>query len=173
MATLTLLRHAQAEPHAPTGEDIDRPLSMRGREQAKELGAVLRAHDAVPELVLCSSANRAAQTWKLSGLADGDDATIEVRVLADIYGADAAELLDLIREIPPEISRVLVVGHEPVMSHLARILAGQESDEAAAERVRTGISTATLAFLDVPGAWADLERRSATLTGLARPEGDH
>lgn len=171
MATLTLLRHAQAEPHAATGEDFDRPLSMRGREQAKELGDLLRTHDAVPELVLCSSANRAAQTWKLSGVAT--DSATEVRMLAQIYGADAAELLELIRAVPPQVRQVLVVGHEPVISHLARILAGPESQQEATQRVRSGISTATLAFLDVPGAWADLERRSAVLTGLASPDGDH
>src|SRR5690625_6692090 len=73
MATLVLLRHAKAEPHGSGGADFDRPLSLRGRHQAGGLGGLLTAHDAVPQVVLCSAAVRAAQTWQLAavGLPEG------------------------------------------------------------------------------------------------------
>lgn len=176
MRQLTLLRHAQAEAHAPTGQDVDRALSMHGRAQAKNLGALLRAHDAVPQLVLCSAANRAVQTWKLTatGLAAGTGEPhgadgIEVRRLPELYGAGPADLLDLVRATPPSITSVLVVAHEPVVSHVARILAGPRSQEQAMARVRTGMSTAMLAFLRTESPWAELERGTADLVGLAEP----
>ncbi|MGC0273404.1 SixA phosphatase family protein [Pseudactinotalea sp. Z1739] len=174
MARLSLLRHAQAEPHAPTGADIDRALSLHGRTQAKGLAALLCAHDAVPDLVLCSSANRAVETWKLieTGLdeQDVDTSGIEVRRLPEIYGAGAGELLDLVRALPGQTASVLVVGHEPVISHVARILAGPDSQKAATARVRTGMSTAMLAELRVDCPWAELGRGTATLTDLAEPQ---
>lgn len=173
MAHLTLLRHAQAEPHAPTGQDEDRALSLPGRTQAKGLGALLASRDAIPDLVLCSAANRAVKTWKLTatglGESGADVSGIEVRRLSEIYGADPGELLDLVRAVPTTASSVLVVSHEPVISHVARILAGPGSDEAGMARIRTGMSTAMLAFLRTSGSWADLARGGAVLTALARP----
>src|SRR5690625_1605246 len=168
MATLVLLRHAKAEPHGSGGADFDRPLSLRGRHQAGGLGGLLTAHDAVPQVVLCSAAVRAAQTWQLAavGLPEG----IEVAQREDMYGADADELLDLLHAVPDRATRVLVVGHEPVISHLARVLAGPGSEDAAMHRVGAGMSTAMCAFLQVDQPWAELERRGAVLTGLDRPE---
>ncbi|HLS26099.1 MAG TPA: histidine phosphatase family protein [Beutenbergiaceae bacterium] len=178
MRQLTLLRHAQADPHSPTGEDADRALSIRGREQAKNLAALLRAHGAVPQLVLCSTANRAVQTWKLTaaGLTEAspdhhpNNNGIEVRRLPDLYGAGPGDLLDVVRATPAEVTSVLVVGHEPVVSHVARVLAGPQSQEQALARIRTGMSTAMLAFLRTENPWPELGRGAATLTGLAEPE---
>ena len=174
MRALTLLRHAQAEPQAASGEDVDRALSMDGRDQAMALGALLRAEDAVPDLVLCSAANRAVQTWKLTataltGSGEQDESSIDVRRLPELYGAGPSELLELVRQIPPATTSVLVVGHEPVISHVASILAGPGSQEAATAQVRAGMSTAMLAFLRTDAPWAELARGGATLAGVARP----
>lgn len=173
MRRLTLLRHAQAESQAPTGADVDRALSLTGRTQAKSLGHLLITHDAIPDLVLCSAANRAVETWKLlaAGLGDngGDDSAIEVRRLPELYGADPGGLLETIRSVPQAVGSVLVVGHEPVVSHVARILAGAGSDETGTDRIRTGMSTAMLAFLRISAPWAGLGRGGAVLTGVDRP----
>lgn len=167
---LTLLRHAQAEPHSHTGEDIDRPLDLQGREQAAGIGPLLREHGVVPDVVLVSAALRAVQTWQLASaeLPEG----IEVTIVPELYGADARDLLDLIGTHAGRATSVLVVGHEPVISLVAHTLADEHSDDAARQRVSTGVSTAMLAFLRTERDWADLERDTATLVGLDRPEGE-
>ena len=175
MRRLTLLRHAQAEPQSGNGADVDRALTMRGRDQATALAGLLSEQDAVPDLVLCSAANRAVQTWKLTataltGAGEQDESSIDVRRLTELYGAGPTELLDLVRQVPPATTSVLVIGHEPVISHVASILAGPDSQEAATAQVRAGMSTAMLAFLRTDAPWAELARGGATLAGVARPE---
>ena len=163
---LTLLRHAQAEHHAT--HDVDRTLTVGGRADAHAIGERLRESAIVPQLVLCSSAARARQTWELAANAYGDGAeAIEVQYLDLLYGADLEEVLDLLHGVGEEVSEVLVVGHEPVTSAVAHYLAGPSSQEAAALRVRTGMSTATAALLSYRGPWARLDRHGAVLTALA------
>jgi phosphohistidine phosphatase len=163
---LILLRHAQAEHSAST--DYDRVLTVTGRAQATVVGQRIAERDIVPDLVLCSAAVRARQTWQLAAAALGDAAeNIDVTYSEDLYSADVDEVLDLLRAVAPEVVRVLVVGHEPVLSGTAHRLAGPKSQESAALRVRTGISTATTAFLEFNAPWATLTDRSAVLTGLS------
>ena len=163
---LTLLRHAQAEHHAT--HDVDRTLTLDGRGDARAIGQRLQESAVVPQLVLCSSATRARQTWELAANAYGTDAeAIDIQYLDLLYGADLEEVLDLLHGVSEEVTDVLVVGHEPVTSAVAHYLAGPSSQEEAALRVRTGMSTATAALLSHRGPWARLERHGAVLTALA------
>lgn len=163
---LMLLRHALAEPGG-NGADFDRPLSIVGRRQSTVVGERLLEYDAIPQVVLCSAATRTRQTWQLAAAALGERAeAIEVRYLEELYGADEDEVVEVLRALAPEVTGVLVVGHEPVMSAVARLLAGPRSQEEALVRVRTGISTATVAFLETARAWSALTARSAVLRGL-------
>ncbi|HLS62325.1 MAG TPA: histidine phosphatase family protein [Ruania sp.] len=163
---LTVLRHAQAEQNAI--HDVDRGLTLAGRGDARVIGERLHEAGVRPQLVLCSSAARAQQTWQLVANAYGEDAeAIEVQYLELLYGADLEEVLTLLHEVSEETADVLLVGHEPVSSAVAHHLAGPSSQEAAALRVRTGLSTATAALLSYRGPWSRLDRHGAVLTALA------
>lgn len=163
---LTLLRHAQAEHHAT--HDVDRALTLDGRGHAQAIGQRLHENGILPQLVLCSTATRARQTWELAANAYGQEAeTIAVQYLDLLYGADVEEVLGLLQGLNDEVSDVLVVGHEPVTSAVAHHLAGPSSQEEAALRVRTGMSTATAALLSYRGPWQRLDRHGAVLTALA------
>lgn len=167
---LTLLRHAQAGHHAT--HDVDRTLTPDGRADARAIGERLQEGGIVPQLVLCSSAARARQTWEQAANAYGDATeAIDTQYLDLLYGADPEEVLDLLRGLSEDVSEVLVVGHEPVTSAVAHHLAGPSSQEAAALRVRTGMSTATAALLSYHGPWQRLDRHSAVLTALATCRG--
>ena len=163
---LTLLRHAQADQNAL--HDVDRTLTLAGRGDARVIGERLHEAGVAPQLVLCSSATRAQQTWQLVANAYGATAeAIEVQYLELLYGADLEEMLELLQGLGEETTDVLVVGHEPVSSAVAHHLAGPSSQEAAALRVRTGLSTATAALFSYRGPWQRLDRHSAVLTALA------
>src|SRR3954466_7196461 len=71
---LYLIRHAEAADPAEHATDEERPLTDRGRDQAKRLGAALARHEVRPAVVLTSPLVRARQTaegllaaWKSKG----------------------------------------------------------------------------------------------------------
>lgn len=164
---LVVLRHAKAESG---GREVDelRPLALAGRRQCVRVGAALSERGLIPELVLCSSAVRARQTWELlrGGLGDVEP---EVQILDALYEAGAAEIIAQVREVDERVRTILVVGHEPTISSVAAALATEQSDGQAAMRVATGIPTATFAVLELAGPWAELAPRTARLTTVVSP----
>lgn len=162
---LTLLRHAKSEQDG--SPDHGRVLAARGRRQAPAVAAHLRESGRIPELVLCSSATRARQTWELVARELG--AAPEVRYLDSIYAADVEDVLAAIAEVSDAVESLLVVGHEPTTSEVAAHLAGPDSDPAAVALVRVGVPTAALCLLETAAPWADLGRGAATLTAVLTP----
>ncbi len=150
-----LLRHAKAD--RPTGPaDFERSLTERGRRDSQVAGEWLRSQGYVPDLVVCSSARRARQTWKQ---ANGTlDRTPPVRYEREVYDAAAPyDLIAVIRQVPIETQVLLVVGHNPTIEMLSADLDpdGGKPD---------GLRTASLAVHTVDGEWVDLDSGAAPLT---------
>jgi phosphohistidine phosphatase len=164
---LLLVRHAKsAWPDVP---DHERPLGPRGRRQAPIMGAWLRAHGYRPDLVLCSTAERARETWQL--MAGELDNSPRVRAEERIYGAAGATLLDLVRQTPRVVSTLVLVGHDPGVPELAGTLAGGYAAPAAraVRRMQAKFPTGAIAVLAVPGAWRDLDSGAGRLTDFVVP----
>jgi phosphohistidine phosphatase len=161
---LILLRHAKSA--WPDVADQDRPLAGRGRRAAPAAGRWLRESGHVPDLVLCSTALRARETWQLAQeeLGAHPQTTFERRV----YGASAAELLELAREAPSGVRRLMIVGHEPTMSDLTLELADDDRG-AALDRVRAKFPTAAIAILVFTGSWPELGPGKARLAEFVVP----
>jgi phosphohistidine phosphatase len=172
--TLVLFRHAKsAWPDVP---DHERPLANRGIRAAPVMGRWLRDAGLVPDLVLCSTARRARETWQFAqtGLAATPPVSFEHR----IYGEDATGLLALIREVPPATGTVLLIGHNPSIEDLALMLASlpgaAEPGSGAAspgdlERMRAKFPTAAIAVLQPAGTWHALAKGRARLTAFVTP----
>ncbi len=126
----------------------------------------LRATAVAPDLVLCSPARRAVQTWE--GVAPGVPPDTAVEIDEAIYHAEGDELLDRLRAVPPRIGSVLVVGHNPGLQDLAADLVGS-GDPALRERLVTKFPTGALATLEVLGEWHDLTWGEANLVGFVVP----
>ncbi|HVX05074.1 MAG TPA: histidine phosphatase family protein, partial [Rhodanobacteraceae bacterium] len=62
MRELLLLRHAEAMNAGPDGRDAERPLSVHGQAEARDVGIWLAGQGAQPDAVLCSPARRAQMT---------------------------------------------------------------------------------------------------------------
>ncbi len=166
---LVLLRHAKSD-WPDDVPDHERPLARRGRRDAPAAGRWLRKSGYVPDLVLCSTARRARETWQLAEEELGalPQTTFEPRV----YGASATDLADLARQQPPDVRTLLIVGHEPAMRALTLELADaqpEDGDLAALGRVRAKFPTAAIAVLTFTGTWPELAPRQARLTGFAVP----
>ncbi|HPX36061.1 MAG TPA: histidine phosphatase family protein [Mycobacterium sp.] len=162
MRTLVLMRHAKSDYPEGVG-DHERPLADRGIREAGLAGEWLRANFPVIDAVLCSSATRTRQTLGRTAV----DAPTEF--LDRLYGASPGEVIDEIKKVGDDVSTLLVVGHEPTMSHLALGLAGPGSDREAAEQIDRKYPTSAIAVLRVPGPWADLGLSGAELTSFHVP----
>jgi phosphohistidine phosphatase len=163
---LHLLRHAKSSWDDPDQADLRRPLAPRGRKAAKALERHVRAMNLAPDLVLCSPAVRAVQTWE--GVARGLPPGTPVELDEAIYNAGAGDLLGRLRRLPREIDSVLVLGHNPGLEDLALglVVAG---DARLRTRLETKFPTGALASLALAAAWHDLRWGTATLVDYVVP----
>jgi len=119
--TLILLRHAKSAWPKQT-LDADRPLAPRGLRDASAAGRWLGEHAPRIDLVVCSTAIRAVQTWELAAA----ELAKKPRVRHDecLYEASAQELLTTTVELPSNIATALLVGHNPGLENLLTVLTG-------------------------------------------------
>ena len=158
MRHLLLLRHGAAAATSTAG-DRERPLTREGRRAVHGLRAHLSVSEPPPDLVLCSPARRTRETLEL--LAPAWAPKPESIVEEALYLADAASLLQRLRDIEPETGGILVVGHNPGLEMLARILAGT-GDQA----LSGGFPTAAVAIFEISAPWSELAPASAKLLRL-------
>jgi phosphohistidine phosphatase len=150
--SLLLLRHAKSSWDNPAAADFDRPLASRGKKSATVMGQYLIGAVGAPEVVLCSTAARARETWRrIAALAA---APIEARFLEELYMAAPERLLAILGRLPDEVDCVLVIGHNPGLEQLARLLC-QDGDAESLARMTEKFPTAALAEirLDIPRWW--------------------
>lgn len=140
---LIVMRHAKAG-ELPGGPDFERALKPRGRTDSASAGQWLRASGYRPEVVLCSAARRARQTWQYVAEALGAEA--EVLTEERLYGADADELAEIMRATAAGTGTLMYVGHNPAAADLVAMLTGTEPD----------FPTAAIAIIGAIGDWADL-----------------
>lgn len=150
------MRHSKSDYPEGVG-DHDRPLAPRGEREAALAGDWLRDHVPTIDAVLCSSAMRTRQTLARSGI------TAPVTYRDELYAATPGTMLAEINTVADSVNTLLVLGHEPTVSHLALGLAGPGSDHSAAEGIRAKFPTSGIAVLGVDGAWAGVEPGSAEL----------
>ena len=126
--TLFLLRHAKSSWNNPRLDDRERPLNRRGLRDAPLVGKFMAGLANLPELILSSPAHRAYETAKIVA-AELDHDLAAIRIHDAIYEAHPADLLKIIRGIPPTVSSALLVGHNPGITSITNILAGSEIEK--------------------------------------------
>ena len=176
MRRLMLLRHAKTEHDAPSGQDQDRRLDDRGRLDAAAVGGWIGRHLPVPEMVLVSTAVRAQQTWEIVRHAMQDATRTvaplpQVETLDELYGAEPAQLLQIIRMAETTDPRqLMLIGHNPGMHELALALAGS-GDAAAKKALEDNLPTTGLAILDFAiEDWNEVAFRRGTLVRFTSPK---
>jgi phosphohistidine phosphatase len=153
---LIVLRHAKSG--WPTGvPDHRRPLGPRGKREAPLAGQWLQQHAQPIDLVVCSTAQRARETWDL--VAAELEPAPEVRLEDRVYDASEARLLDVIRELPQAASTVLFVGHNPGLEDLISVLTG---------RYYT-MKTSSIAVMTSEADWSAADLGWATLETAETP----
>jgi phosphohistidine phosphatase SixA len=118
---LFLVRHAHSDPGEP---DELRPLSGRGREQARELAEQLVSVE--PALVVASPLLRARETASAIAKLTGAELRVDERLAP---GASADDVLDAVGAAD---GSVVAVAHQPDCSEIAAALGAGERDFAPA-----------------------------------------
>lgn len=140
---LIVMRHAKAG-ELPGGPDAERALRPRGCRNATAAGQWLASRGVLPDLVFCSHARRARQTWQyVSAELAGEPAVSNDQRL---YQADADGLLEVFAETAPTVRTLMYVGHNPAAADLTEALTGRAVD----------LPTAAIAIIGLDLAWAGL-----------------
>jgi phosphohistidine phosphatase len=168
LRTLILLRHAKSSWDQPELADVDRPLAERGQQAAPAMARHLSAQGLVPQVVLCSHAERVRQTWEL--LAPELGRGVACRVLRSLYLAAPRRLLQTVRRLGDDVEVAMMIGHNPGLASLAVTLAGRGRKKNLA-RLRRKFPTAALAVLEFEVAtWKDLAPGTGRLAAFVRPK---
>ena len=166
MHRLHLLRHAKSSRDDGV-EDRDRPLSRRGRDEARLIGKNLPQAAGAIDLVLCSPALRTRQTAELAlaGFAP------PLRVVFDdlLYLAGQEALMRRLCGLDEAAAAVLVIGHNPGLHELAIKLAAPASPRFR-ELASGKFPTMARASFAIEGRWQTLARSTHALTDYVTPK---
>ncbi|NOX62516.1 MAG: histidine phosphatase family protein [Chloroflexi bacterium] len=159
MKLLLLMRHAKSSWDPPYRSDFERPLAKRGLRDAPLMGEFLAETRYRPQLIISSPAMRARMTAERAAAAMNleDNLRFDDR----IYLAAARDLLQVAAELPDDIERAMLVGHNP----------GFEDAVEALCRGSVRMPTAAVACiaLDIEH-WRDIARAAGVLQWLLIPK---
>lgn len=156
---LVVVRHAKAEDPGLSTDDHARPLTERGRRDARAAGSQLALIGVAPRRALVSDAARTRQTWLEMAHELGD---AEVIVAPRLYHAELSTFVAVLDDEPDDAHTVLVVGHNPGLEELVRYLAQQV----------VALSTATALVLEAESGpdWPQaIRRRDWRVAHVLRP----
>lgn len=158
MKTLLLMRHAKSSWKDDKLADKERPLNKRGKHDAPMMGQLLIEHELVPQRILSSSALRARQTAE--SIAETAQYDGDVTYMDELYMAEPESYIDALRELPNEVERVMVIGHNPGLEMLLQLLSGQiqAMPTAVIAHVALPIDHWSQLSIDTPGELVDIWR---------------
>jgi phosphohistidine phosphatase len=160
MKTLLVLRHAKSSRDDPSLQDHARPLNDRGLRDAPRAGAMLKEKDLIPDAILCSPAVRAQDTARLA--AKAAKFTKPIETVADFYPGDPRDYIQELKNLPDDLNRVMVVGHNPGLEELVWHLSGGPQE----------LPTASVTHFELPVEhWNELSHKTrAKLIFIWRPK---
>jgi phosphohistidine phosphatase len=149
MKTLLLMRHAKSSWKEKNLPDHDRSLKKRGKKNAIQVGELLKTKGLVPQKIFCSTAERASKTAAIVAKECGYHEEIEYR--DDLYMAEPTTIFNILRTVPDEVDRVMVVGHNPGLEGIAQVLDGRV----------VSLPTASIAYIILPiKGWQEINNES-------------
>jgi len=119
---LYLTRHAKSSWKHPDLSDFDRILNKRGKHDAPLMGVFLKNKRISPDLILSSPAKRAIQTAKILAR-ELEYPHEKIQTNQHIYLADSDTLVNILQNVSDESQRLMLIGHNPGLTHLANHLA--------------------------------------------------
>ena len=162
--TLLLLRHAEAYPESSGSSDFDRPLSGQGQAEAIHVANWLNEYHGLPDHARSSTATRARQT---AGAVFGHRALDTFNLTFDdrLYLAGLQTLLEILAETSNSVAQLLLIGHNPGLTHLLDYLAPPD----ALPPDRRFMTPASIAQITFKLNWSDLNPQCSSSCELIYP----
>jgi phosphohistidine phosphatase len=160
MKKLLIMRHAKSCWKYTDLSDHERPLKKRGKNDAKKMGKLLKSKKIIPDVIICSTAERAKETADL--LIEGMKYKNDVIMSDALYMAEPSHILSAINENAKKQKTVMVIGHNPGSEALLQILTGKVES----------LPTASIAYVTAKiDSWKEIEKcKDVKLKKLWRPK---
>ncbi len=115
MLNLSLIRHAKSDWTNFDGDDMSRPISLKGKKKTEKILKFLEKKEKkiVFEEIFCSPSRRTKETLKL--LLEKISNNPKIYYLEDLYHSSGINIFDTVM-LHAKLNRVLVVSHEPLIS---------------------------------------------------------
>ena len=151
---LYLIRHADAAPVGADGNDLARPLTDLGHQQAKAMAAALVKHGVAFDAVITSPLIRQTTEHLIAALPEPHP---PLHVFEEIgFEVRPKKIVSFLDTLPAK--SIAIVGHQPGLSRFAGWLIGDKD-------VGLSLAKAGFARLDCP----EWEKGSGSLVELVTP----
>ena len=159
---LYLVRHAKSSWKDASLSDRDRPLNGRGRRSVVDMGKRMLKQGHKPDLILSSPARRAISTAKSIAKELAYDRSDIVRH-EKLYFSGVRGMINVLEGVDDRYQKVMMVGHNPVMTSLMNILANSST---------VNMPTCAIAVIGFDiASWAELDTVDGDLLGYDYPKG--
>ena len=124
MKSIILIRHARSSGVSSNIIDYDRPLNLKGINEAELAGDILLNKKTNLDVMISSTANRAISTARIIG--SRINIKHQIQEEKKIYGSSAEALLNIIISLDDNIHSVAFVGHNPALYIVSKKLSGEQ-----------------------------------------------
>lgn len=159
---LVLIRHAKSSWNNPLLSDYNRPLNERGLRDAPEMGRRLAKHNVKPDLIIASTARRAAETAKAiaAGVGYAEEA---IQWVDELYHCVPAVFKEVLSTVDDKVKSVFMVAHNPGTTEFAHsLVAGLPAGEVP--------TCAAVGVTFKTAHWRSLSKENATVLFFETPK---
>ncbi|MBI1326231.1 MAG: hypothetical protein GC136_01155 [Alphaproteobacteria bacterium] len=158
---LYILRHAEADSAT---DDHERPLSVKGQQQAFRMGIQMDKHGLAPDYAYCSTAVRTKMT--LAGIQKTFlqlPSSHSFRLYNGVTNSgNVNDYVDIIQHTPSSLNNLLIVGHNPTIQSLCFTLSGNNQKF-------MSYAPCQLTVFEVKSDWIDLSVPDCRLLEILLP----
>lgn len=127
MKTLYVIRHGKSSWDFPQLADIDRPLKGRGKNDAKQMGKLLKEKGALPDIMLSSPAVRAYKAAEIMAEELGYKKE-DIKIDKALYFNGIKEIFNTIQKIDNRNNSAFIYGHNPDFTSFANLFTDRTID---------------------------------------------
>jgi phosphohistidine phosphatase len=127
MKTIYFLRHAKSSWRDGELSDIDRPLNKRGLDNAPMMARHFRKLKVKPQLIISSPSKRTMTTAMMIAERIGYEEK-NIKIDMELYGANVAQISQLIYHLDENLKKVMLVGHNPAFTLIVDYYTGYPID---------------------------------------------
>lgn len=154
MKRLLIMRHGEAQDAVIGGDDKARHLTRKGRSDMQRLHVRLQGEGLMPEFALASDAQRTQTTLQE---VTGYEYSGVVAFSADLYNAEARQIIDEAQMMDDKYKTVLIVAHNPGVYQAVLDLTIADEQHGLMRKIGNNYKSGTLTVLECPiEKWSDL-----------------